>query len=229
MSNLDETEKNLAFLTSIGTELDEANALIAFNDTPFNRRTYVRTCFAVLEGVVSWVKSSTLMIMDEDEAPTSHLSMLKEETYTVDSRGKVQTQQKFIPIDANLRFAITMYAKTLKTEQELDCSTQEWQHFKTALRVRNRIVHPKKIDDLEVTDEELGATMKSSLWILHRVMEITEVGLMKNTQTLNVLKAETMIMESEISHLKGELNRLSWVKFLRNFIQSCGNFFDKHK
>ena len=222
MSNLDGNEQILAFLKAIGGELNEAGALIAANDTPFNRRTYVRTCFAVLEGLISYIKSSTLVMLDENDASIAHLSMLREETYTVDSRGKVQTQPKFIPVDANLRFSIAMYAKTLEIEQELDCSTQEWIHFKTALRVRNRIVHPKKTGDLEITDEELGATMKSSLWILHEVLEITELGRIKKVQSIETLKTERLIME-------GELSRLSWVKLCRDFIQSCRKFFDRHK
>ena len=43
--------------------------------------------------------------------------MLREEAYTVDDRGKALTQQKFIPLDANIRFMVRLWCRGAVDEE----------------------------------------------------------------------------------------------------------------
>lgn len=92
--------------------------------------------------------------------------MLREESFSLNGRGKIQIQQKFVPIDANIRFAFSMYGRAIGRAIELNCSGEEWHAFKNALAIRNRIVHPKSADELSITDDELACVRKATNWIL---------------------------------------------------------------
>jgi hypothetical protein len=146
-----------------------AYELLIERDTPFVRRTFVRTVFAVIEGVTSYMKTTALSKIPADNLTPAETAMLREESFTLDNRGRVQVQPKFVPLDANLRFAFSMFGRAIDREIAVDASGSEWSQFKAAIAVRNRLVHPRWLDDLEVSLEEVlyaGSTLNWTMRVL---------------------------------------------------------------
>jgi hypothetical protein len=48
---------------------------------------------------------------------------------------------------------------------ELDVGGSEWQSFLEAIKVRNRITHPKKTADLVVSQDDLKNVIKTFEWL----------------------------------------------------------------
>jgi len=95
------------------------------------------------------------------------IALLKEETYSLDGKGEPQGQARFLPTDQNFRFAIRSCLKVHAINLYVDFAGSDWQTFKRAIQVRNRITHPKTGVSLEVNDEEKLATIHSFGWTVH--------------------------------------------------------------
>jgi hypothetical protein len=144
-----------AFMDLLHQDTDKAwDEQMGDGDTPYKRRTFVRTIFGEVEGVIHAIKQSCL------HSPLScyssaELAMLKEETYSVNDKGQASVGQAKIRFEANFHFALEMLVRGTSLPAKIDKGGEGWQAFKEALRVRDRLMHPKKIADLDVSDQEL--------------------------------------------------------------------------
>jgi hypothetical protein len=176
------------------TLLDDLSADIqaaAKAESQTERRSVVRSGFAIVEGLIHSIKG---MILDDLHLnPGLHsiaeVAMLREEMYGVDRTGEIQTQPKFISTDANLRFTIKMLCRGT-SDGSLDLSGRGWQAFKSSLDVRNRLAHPKQLSDLTVTDSEIRAFIEGLNWFLKNVAE-------KLSEVLEVARVEPKTKDSE--------------------------------
>ena len=57
-----------------------------------------------------------------------------------------------------------MASKVFGSKLDLKVGESAWQHFLTAIEVRNRITHPKAISEFRVSDEEIAIARKVSSW-----------------------------------------------------------------
>ena len=60
----------------------------------------------------------------------------------------------------------------IKARPQFDCDFSHvgWANLKKAVEVRNRLVHPKTIDDLKVSDDELAMAQSALGWFLAMVI-----------------------------------------------------------
>jgi hypothetical protein len=59
---------------------------------------------------------------------------------------------------------------------KVDYGDQGWMNLKTAIEIRNRLVHPKTLDDLSVSDGDVKATVSAFYWVLALVVEVLREG-----------------------------------------------------
>jgi hypothetical protein len=116
----------------------------------FNRRTVVRTMFASLEAMTFGLKQSILKMAPRCLSPAD-LALLQEETYTLDSKGEVQAQPKYLQLEFNFRYAVKKFAEVFEVGMKLNCGGKEWQALREAVKTRNRITHPKNAQDCHVS------------------------------------------------------------------------------
>lgn len=139
-------------------ELDEA-------EPQSRRRSYVRAVFALVEGVTFVMKQFALSVHESGGItfPSAELALLREEQYDLD-KGTPRTQQKFLKVADNMRFAFKMFAEAFQSTYILDTSVHHWQRFLVAIDVRNRITHPKAPDDLIISDDEMRRIQEVAAW-----------------------------------------------------------------
>src|SRR5262249_37351552 len=122
-------------------------------DTPYRRRASVRAVFASIEATVFKLKGYALQNRQKVDFSAADIALLKEESYSVDN-GKAQAQPKFIVLDKNFQFAVNMFSRALKPPFVLD-KGKDWEAFRRAIQVKNRITHPKSPAALEISDTEM--------------------------------------------------------------------------
>lgn len=104
-----------------------------------------------------------------------------------------KTTQKMIPTGENLRFAISTYAY-VHGRGDLPFAGDLPPEFEHARKLRNRITHPKKGEDLDVSREDAYALATLFLWFRevtewenhtrkHRIEELRDQAL-RRTQAL---------------------------------------------
>lgn len=82
----------------------------------------------------------------------------------------------------NIKFAFRTFALVHLTDYRLNVGDNRWDDLKKSLVVRDRLMHPKKVEDLETTDEEMERLQRAYDWFAQSTAEVMESGLNKMTE-----------------------------------------------
>jgi len=96
-----------------------------------------------------------------------------EEAFSINDRVIVSVQPRFLPLSIAVRLVVQVI-KRLRPTHELDFNNVGWSNLKSTIEVRNRIVHPKSMADLDVSEKEVEEAMNSFNWMLALVKELFE-------------------------------------------------------
>ena len=103
------------------------------------------------------------------------LLFLAEVAVDLDEKGQIKARRSKISLEKNLVFAFRIYAQACEIQYKLNKSNQGWQDLKKAIKVRDRLMHPKRVQDLTVSDEELQTVMRAYTWVLQCQQDINEI------------------------------------------------------
>ena len=158
-----EHELHKAVVDDVTLSLEE----LAQEDSPWRRRSFVRAAFASIEALTFILKQDALRLADAQPSQytVGQLALLREEGFSLNSKGEVHSSPRFIPSTENFRFAVDMVMQGLFPGFRLSVDVPEWTAFKRAVKVRNRIVHPKGVSDLTVSDEDKADVLTAFQWV----------------------------------------------------------------
>lgn len=186
-------------LNVAGQDVSDADNILENEDTQTHRRHYVRAVFAAIEGTTFSMKVDALDAMqDERELDIGTLALLREEAFSLDDRGRVTSIPMFIRIDRNIRFALAAYAHGITEDIDLDYSGSGWAALKSAITIRNRLVHPRSASDLAVSDKDLEEVREAYRWFTEAVL-LTLLGVNVALKRESAqLKAKALELESAL-------------------------------
>jgi len=157
----------------IGDFVDAAERLKS-SDSPLNRRALVRATFSGIEGLLWSLKQHVFAHAHDFAKLTIHeQAALLEETYSVDLNGQVKPQPRFLPTAASIRLTVRA-AQKVSNSYKLDFTHRGWQRLQNAIDVRHRIVHPKDLAALTVTDMEIADCIGGFHWFIALCIELRE-------------------------------------------------------
>jgi hypothetical protein len=158
------------FTSVLIQDVAAANKRVEDADSPTHRRELVRSVFAAIEGL-NWDLKRGLYGRGFNERLSVHeMGALTEQSYIVDEKGEVRATPRFLPLATNIRFVLAIIQR-YRTNYKVDYSHIGWSNLKASIRIRDRLVHPKKLADLNVTEAELRQTMSAFTWFLRLVVE----------------------------------------------------------
>ena len=165
------------------------------------RRVYCRTNLTLIEGVISYLKASTYQfnksvlltfkgLLDlyavnldvpffKDVVSSSEAELLLEQRPMVSSNGSIRTKAAFLDFKTNFKFTFQMVDRIYKVSCSPDYRQirKEWEHLQKAVKIRNRITHPKIDVSLDISDEEMDVLVQSGQWFLDFSGEVfTNIG-----------------------------------------------------
>lgn len=123
-----------------------------------SHRLYVRTVFAALEGIIQVMKSGALLFDEVNEPRVlspEDVALLKEADSQIGSKGQVEIKKKKISLLPNFEYALHTYARVRRMHVVLDKGGTGWDALRKAISVRDRLTHPRKIEDMAVGLDEL--------------------------------------------------------------------------
>jgi hypothetical protein len=126
------------------------------------RRAFVRAVFALVESMVYVVKQ--LCLADHTaKFNAKELAFLKE-------------QGKLKPFTSNLKSTFKLYRKASGIAFKPDYRLPGWSALLNAKRVRDRLTHPKKASDLNVTESEFKNSTQAMKWMIDAVWLIAKAS-----------------------------------------------------
>ncbi len=139
------------------------------DDTPMRRRSAIRTAFSSVEGLMSVARKSLKVL----PLTPAEIAIVQEVSYEVNERGTISERSRYIPFDRNLK-ATVQIVRRVRPDYSLDYDHPGWPALKRTLNVRHRLTHPKALEDLTISDEEIEDVHRGFLWFLAFVIEVME-------------------------------------------------------
>lgn len=177
------------FLDPFKVLLDDAHAAETFldaTDGQFERRAYVRSMMAMIEGTIWLLKQTCLKASTPNGSPrhfsAAELAMLSDQTYDLKNNGEVRTTTKFLKLPDNLRFTINACNRLFGCNLNVQVGDESWNRFLKAVAVRNRVTHPRVVADFEITDQEIDDCKQVVSWFNEMIFEFV-TQLTKNAES----------------------------------------------
>ena len=177
------------------------------------RRDMIRTLLAAIEGYVWLYREHVIEAARSMDALTLKEEVaLSEASYQVTEQGKIAEQPRYLSMLAAFRL-ITRIASRLDSDLTIRFDTGDWERLRTAIAIRNRIMHPKQRSDLEISDQDLASAQNAFFWLLD-----TAVAAMEATNAaLSRYNAECRGILSDLSDDNPEV----WAEYREAIAGTC--------
>ena len=181
-------EKSFIFL--IFEDVNISFERVSKFDTPTHRREFVKSAYSAIEGL-NWQNHQNLFTSSfSDDLEPHEVQLLREENYIVDDRGLIKVQQKNLPLLSSFKLPIKLMEKYIEGYKCLAFEGRGWNSFRDGLKVRNRLMHPKSIEDLQVSDPEMTIVLDGFRWagdLAIHALETINLDLKKKRDGLVIL------------------------------------------
>lgn len=128
------------------------------------RRIYVRLLMSFVESVIATMKSE--LMDDIYELTPAETAALTDTTYDVTDQGEAIERPAFVSIHKSVRFVFRFYAYVYNLEVSPQFGDEGWQAFRETIAVRNRITHPKSVDEMTIADTEMARVDQAHDWFI---------------------------------------------------------------
>jgi len=183
---------------ALQSDVTSANHMLRENSQDqYLRRTFVRTTFAMIEGLLNVLTDEVL-----ETHRSGFIELSKDEIEKLTERavtGKGETRPRFLPLGAKVQFSFLIFARKIGgLDYSLDTTTKEWETFESAIEVRNQLMHPRGMDDLTVNDMQISIVLDASNWFLDQHGKLNrQVGEVVSQRSLeNLLKGRKKGIQS---------------------------------
>jgi len=160
----------------LSSDVKAASALSRDNDSQFIRRAYIRSVFSMIEGNIFQMKAIILKAFEDGRITLSlaEQALLREESYELANNGACKVQQKFIHLQQNIKFTLALFARMYGELFEPDTSAHGWDSFNTAIKIRNRITHPKSPGEFNIMDNEIPIIEEAIAWFADNMEKLLD-------------------------------------------------------
>lgn len=142
-------------------ETDENGNVSA--DYEFYARQLIRAIFALIEGVTFSIKvnAAELCIQNKRDISDAERFFATDTDYVLTDKGQVIERPAHIRLSDNICFAFALQEKALDLSDHFDTSAEWWSCFKSSVKVRDRLTHPKFPEDIDVSSQEIVDALKT--------------------------------------------------------------------
>ena len=84
----------------------------------------------------------------------------------MDAKGEVIESILMTMTSNNVLFSLRSFAEVVGLSLRIDKGGRNWQAYSEALKIRDRITHPKRLKDVELTDAEIEAVREAKGMII---------------------------------------------------------------
>jgi hypothetical protein len=164
------------------------------------RRAAVRSFGAFIDAVTYSLKQFALQLPSARRmlrAP--EWALASEETYELSEKGEPVVRGARLRALSNLRFAFALFAKVCSCDFVLEVGGSGWQKLKALVELRDRLMHPKRVASLNVTDTEIVSAVEGCLWFDSQALKLlasTVLALADEYERLNEMLAKAKRTDS---------------------------------
>ncbi len=168
---------SIPLLSPLFEDVVECEELLERSDTQFARRALVRAAFAFNEGYVYWLKGKVTQWLLEKSCDTGNseiakILLLSDDSYRPNRQGKIESEPNRISFLNLCAFVLRTAAECWDSDPSTLFSDNGWKEMQVSLEIRHRITHPKKPEDLDISDDELYSISEAHQWLFDCLADI---------------------------------------------------------
>ncbi len=136
-------------------------------DNQFWRRMFLRAFFSFVEGHIYQMRQKVLHVNSVRPLSLSlaELVVLEEKEYRLNQKGEIEAKDAFGKLsEGSVPFIYEIYFRVFGGSNPLPREVKGWSAFIEAIRIRNRITHPKSHTDMDITASELKQVKLAVEW-----------------------------------------------------------------
>lgn len=144
----------------------------------FWRRAFVRGAFGLFEGFAASLREMLAHPFSKSPMTVENavtFLCLTETGVRLDHTGKVDPDTLRLKFSSHLAFTLRLYARSMRVNDQF-YSENGWHELNMLVRVRDRLMHPKRADDLLISDEEIELADRCLTWFNDVISRIKEAG-----------------------------------------------------
>ncbi|MBC7807372.1 MAG: hypothetical protein H7145_14630 [Akkermansiaceae bacterium] len=152
------------------------------------RRLIVKNEMAYCEGILWVMKQMALRSRAEFVPPLTDAekALLEDKQYRLHDTGEVRDEKAKITLKQNVRFAEKILARMKGcAEFSIDFNSDGSRAFFKAVEVRDRLTHPKRPEEMEVTTEEMIAVLEGTQWFNNNFIAFETIRKKATKEDLN--------------------------------------------
>jgi hypothetical protein len=181
----------------LGHDVERGSRELSANSgDQFLRRNLVRIFAAFVEGYSFLLKQVVLRLHDPLQAQLSveELSKLKEIWLDTTGQPVLDAQnspkERFLGFHENFKFTAGIFGRLCGSKYALSCGSAAHQAFKRTISVRDRLMHPKAIEDLCVRNDETVDLQAAWQWYQTEMVALMKDSIVAtNERFATILKA----------------------------------------
>jgi hypothetical protein len=162
-------------IIAFASDAEVAEDNLEKDSSQYNRRVFVRSLFGFIEGTIYFLKqtaySTGLSLRNID---ISYAILLQDFTIELKSNGIPSIRTKFLKLEDNIKFAFKSINKVYELKIDIGVGTENWNHFKKAIEVRNRLMHPKDAEDFQISDQEIEEIKATRDWFCQLIADAVQ-------------------------------------------------------
>ncbi len=150
----------------------------------FALRTLYRTSAAYIEGVTYQLRLVCLAAHEDvsNIFDANEIMLLKEKCVGLDKQGRIKERESFQSLKPNILFLFKCFAKLHRLDFNPNTSVHRWASLSEFIEIRNSLMHPKSIEDLEMTENKNRVSLEAVEWFhenlkrLYRECEAADIA-----------------------------------------------------
>lgn len=148
---------------------EDIERILAQDDADqFWRRNLMRCSWSMIEGLIAALKTFTLKGVDLGNLAVDGRirEILEERAFEPQLDGTFKCSDAFPRTLDNLKETLKLGASIWELPWRPDFGVEGWNNLGKSFYKRNRIAHPKRVEDLLVNDEDLDGTKAGLGWFI---------------------------------------------------------------
>lgn len=163
------------FAKVLAEDVLQARQRMENDPTESHRREFVRATCSAIEAQ-SWQLKMyvTENVLTKKTTSVHDISALKEESYAINDKGEIYVQPRGYSIKVGLRLVYSIL-KRHGVPVHIDFGSADWKNIDAAVKIRNRVMHPKCMEDISVSKSEAECCYNAFLFV-HNMLLTTILG-----------------------------------------------------
>lgn len=142
-------------------------------DTQPMRRAFCRSVFQFVDGIATDLKEDVYR-HESPELIGDDYYLALQDRKIISKEGKEKVIKYRSGFAKNILFAFDIYGWTAGLDLDLRENPKEWNRFLRCITIRNRVVHPKTLEDMEISKSDVIDMLKMFIWLQETLLNAHE-------------------------------------------------------